>query len=157
MSSCLFGLFGFYITSTIFHIMMSGCGRELNAHFLSAASLKYHDPDTWCDIPRSHIVLTPGWPVLIPSSTQLVQFFTLKMPRKPASENVVCLSYYMSSAEYSCKLYKPVFAYRQTCGPWSDCSLRSSLIWVHTVCKNDLKSKADDKADDNRCEWQFKG
>ena len=26
---------------------------------------------------------------------------------------------------------------------------RSSLIWVHTVCKNDLKSQADDKADDN--------
>ena len=35
---------------------------------------------------------------------------TLKMPRKPASENVVCLS----SAEYSCKLFNPIFAYRQT-------------------------------------------
>ena len=34
---------------------------------------------------------------------------------------------------------------------------RSSLIWVHTVCKNDLKSQADDKADDNSCVWQFKG
>ena len=32
----------------------------------------------------------------------------------------------------------------------------SSLIWVHTVCKNDLKSQADDKADDNCCDWQFK-
>ena len=34
--------------STIFnHITtMSGCDRELNAHFYSAASLKYHVPDT---------------------------------------------------------------------------------------------------------------
>ena len=35
---------------------------------------------------------------------------TLKAPRKPASETVVCLS----SAEYSCKLFKPIFTYRQT-------------------------------------------
>ena len=26
--------------------MVSGCDRELNAHFYSAASLKYHAPDT---------------------------------------------------------------------------------------------------------------
>ena len=32
-----------------------------------------------------------------------------------------------------------------------------SLILVHTVCKNDLKSQADDKAEDNCCDWQFKG
>ena len=25
---------------------VSGCGRELNAHFYNAASLKYHVPDT---------------------------------------------------------------------------------------------------------------
>ena len=25
------------------------------------------------------------------------------------------------------------------------------------ICKNDLKSQADDKADDNCCEWRFKG
>ena len=24
------------------------------------------------------------------------------------------------------------------CGPRSDCSYRSSLIWVHTVCNNDF-------------------
>ena len=29
-------------------------------------------------------------------------------------------------------------------------------IRVHTVCKNDLKSQADDKADNNCCDWQFK-
>ena len=28
---------------------------------------------------------------------------------------------------------------------------------VHTVCKNDLKSQAGDKEDDNCCDWQFKG
>ena len=36
-----------------------------------------------------------------------VLILTLKMPRKPASENVVSLS----SAEYSCKLFKPILAY----------------------------------------------
>ena len=55
----------------------------------------------------------------------------------------------MSSAEYSCRLSKPIFAYRQTV--WT------SLIWVHTVCKNDFKSQADNKADDNSCDWRFKG
>ena len=34
---------------------------------------------------------------------------------------------------------------------------QTALIQVHTVCKNDLKSQADDKADDNCCDWQFKG
>ena len=29
---------------------------------------------------------------------------------------------------------------------------RGGLIWVHTVCRNDLKSQADD----NCCDWQFK-
>ena len=32
-----------------------------------------------------------------------------------------------------------------------------SLIWIHTVCKNDLKLQADDKADDNCCDRRFKG
>ena len=35
--------------------MVSGCDRELNAHFYSADSLKYHAPD---------IILALGWPVL---------------------------------------------------------------------------------------------
>ena len=41
-----------------------GCNRELNAPFYSAASLKYHAPDTWHDTTPSHIILTLGWPVL---------------------------------------------------------------------------------------------
>ena len=39
----------------------------------------------------------------------------------------------MSSAEYSCKLFKPIFAYRQTM--WTQIRL---LLWVHTVCRNDF-------------------
>ena len=35
------------LSASFSHIAtMSGCGRELNAHFKSAASLKYHAPDT---------------------------------------------------------------------------------------------------------------
>ena len=45
-----------------------------------------------------------------------------------------------------------VYAYRQTCGP-----SKSSLIWVHSLQKWLLKTQADDKADDNCCDWQFKG
>ena len=43
---------------------ISGCGRELIAHFHSAASLKYHAPDalTWYSI--SHIILTLSWTAL---------------------------------------------------------------------------------------------
>ena len=36
---------------------MSGCDRELNAHFKSAASLKQHASKTWHGIPPSHIIL----------------------------------------------------------------------------------------------------
>ena len=60
-----------------------GCDKELNAHFYSAASLKYHVPDTWYDTTPGHIILTLGQPVLalprksrVPSEEQLVPFFT---------------------------------------------------------------------------------
>ena len=51
-STCLFVCFVFIRALSRFqqyfsHIAtVSGCGRELNAHFSSAASLKYHAPDT---------------------------------------------------------------------------------------------------------------
>ena len=45
--------------------MVCGCNRELNAHFYSAASLKYHVPDTWHDTTPSHTILTLGRPVLV--------------------------------------------------------------------------------------------
>ena len=47
-----------------FNFAFNKLDRELNAHFYSAASLKYHVPDTWHDTTPSHIILTLGWPVL---------------------------------------------------------------------------------------------
>ena len=77
---------------------------------------------------------------------------TLKRPRKSASENVVCLS----SAEYSCKLFKPIFAYRQIV--WTLIRLllgEQSDLDPHCLQNWFLKSQADDKADDC-CDWLFK-
>ena len=58
-----------------------GCDRELNAHFYSVASLKYHAPDIWHDTTPSHIIMTLEWPVpalppnvWVPSEEQLVPF-----------------------------------------------------------------------------------
>ena len=64
---------GLMSLSTIFsHItMVSGCDRELSAHFYSAVSLKYHAPDTSHDTTLSHIILTLGRPDLaLPSKTE---------------------------------------------------------------------------------------
>ena len=55
---CRFQQFFSHITT------VSGCDRELNAHFYSATSQKYHAPDTWHDTTHSHIILTLGQPVL---------------------------------------------------------------------------------------------
>ena len=42
-----------------------------SAHFYSAASLKYHAPDTWHDTTPSHIILILGRPVLaLPRKTE---------------------------------------------------------------------------------------
>ena len=65
---------------------------------------------------------------------------------------------FMSSAEYFCKLFKPNFAYRQTV--WTLIRLpleEQSDMGPHCLQKWLLKSQADDKADDNSCDWQFKG
>ena len=43
---------------------MSACDRELNVHFYSPALVKYHATDTWHDTTHSHIIQTPGRPVL---------------------------------------------------------------------------------------------
>ena len=64
----------------------------------------------------------------------------------------------MLSAEYSCKLFKPFFAYRQTV--WTLIRLlleKQSDLGPHCLQKWLLKSQADNKADDNCCDWQFKG
>ena len=59
---------------------VSGCGRELNAHLKSAASLTYHTSGTWRDIPPSHNKLTPDRPVPLSqcwtqTKDQLIQIF----------------------------------------------------------------------------------
>ena len=64
----------------------------------------------------------------------------------------------MSLAEYSCIFFKPIFAYRQTV--WTQIRLlleEQSDLGPHCLQKQLLKSQADDKADDNCCDWQFKG
>ena len=65
----------------------------------------------------------------------------------------------MSSAEYSCRLFKPIFAYMQTV--WTQIRLlleeQSDDLGLHCLQKWLLKSQADDKADDNSCDWRFKG
>ena len=77
-------------------------------------------------------------------SSGVVEELTLKMPRKPASENV------MSSAGYYCKLFKPTFAYRQTV--WTLIRVlveEQSDLGPHCLQKRLLKSQEDDKADYN--------
>ena len=69
---------------------------------------------------------------------------TLKAPRKNASENVVC---------WSCLLQIIALHYRgikyrsKQREPRTDCSYRSSLFWVHTVCyRAFLNISADEKS-----------
>ena len=78
---------------------------------------------------------------------------TTKMPKKTCIWKC-CL--FLSSAEYSCKLFKPIFAYRQTVWTLIRLLLESDL-GPHCLQKWLLKSQADDKADHNCCDWQFKG
>ena len=64
----------------------------------------------------------------------------------------------MLSAEYFCKLFKPIFAYRQTV--WIQIRLLlEERFDLDPYCLQKwlLKSQADDKADDNCCDCQFKG
>ena len=56
----------------------------------------------------------------------------------------------MLSAEYSCKLFKPIFACRQTV--WTLIRLlleEQSDLGPHCLQKLPLKSQADDKTDNN--------
>ena len=61
-----------------------------------------------------------------------LQGLTLKMPRKPASENVVCLCHLLNILANFSNLF---FACRQT-------------VWTQIRLLLD---------DDNCCDWQFKG
>ena len=78
---------------------------------------------------------------------------TLKTPRKTC---IWKCRLFMSSAGYSCKLFKPIFAYRQT--GWTHIRLLlKEQSDLGPRCLQKWHSQADDKADDNCCDWQFKG
>ena len=64
----------------------------------------------------------------------------------------------MSSVYVDCWIFLQTFqTYFYIQANSVDPDQRSSLIWVHIVCKKWLlKSQADDKAADNCCDWQFK-
>ena len=67
----------------------------------------------------------------------LMTQLTLKTPRKPVSENDVCLCPLLNILANFSNLFLHT---GKQCGPRSDCSFRSSLIWVHTVYNNDFES-----------------
>ena len=69
---------------------------------------------------------------------------TLKAPRKNASENVVCWSHLLQIIAWH--YWRIKYRSKQR-GPRTDCSYRSSLIWVHTVCHGGFLSiSADEKS-----------
>ena len=79
----------------------------------------------------------------------------LKAPRKTASENVVCLCRLLNILANFSKLF---FAYRQTV--WTQIRLllkEQSDLGPHCLQKWLLKWQAEVKADDNCCDWRFKG
>ena len=78
-------LFRFNVTFNIIcHITtVTGCDRELNAHFYNAASLWYQIQDTLTDTTPSHIILdtgatspSPTPKIRVPSGEQLVPLLT---------------------------------------------------------------------------------
>ena len=80
---------------------------------------------------------------------------TLKTPKKPASENVVC---FCSLLNIHANLFNLFFAYRQTV--WTQIRLllkEQSDLGPDDLQKLLIKSQADEKADDNCCDWCFKG
>ena len=89
--------------------------------------------------------------VVIPKSAHKICFLakvtklslTLKMPGKPASENVVCLCCLLNILAN----FSNLFLHTE----------EQSDLGQHCLQKRLLKSQTDDKADDNCCDWQFKG
>ena len=77
---------------------------------------------------------------------------TLKVPRKSASENVVCLCRLLNILANFSNLFLHT---GKQCGPRSDCS--QSDLGPHCLQKCILKSQAEDKADNNCRDWRFKG
>ena len=64
----------------------------------------------------------------------------------------------MSSADYSCKLFKPIFCIpANSVDPDQTASKEQSDLGPNCLQKWLLKSQVEDKADDNSCDWRFKG
>ena len=78
---------------------MSGCGRELNAHFYSAASLKYDVPDTWHDTAPNHIIYLAKVLTDHPKNCNnffVVQYFGMNfgaLNDKDSLASMVCISW----------------------------------------------------------------
>ena len=75
---------------------------------------------------------------------------TLKAPRKTAPEKVVCLCRRLNILADFLKKYFCIQA--NSVDPDQD---QSDL--GPRCLQNDLKPQADDKVDDNSCDWRFKG
>ena len=84
-------------------------------------------------------------------------WLTLKMPRKPASENVICLcrllNIYANFSNLFCIQANSVDPDQTAKGDLKE----QSDLGPHCLQKWLLKSQAGDKADDNCCDWHFKG
>ena len=89
----------------------------------------------WSDCTDTQYDLGLGFLHMLDTFLLQTALLTLKMPRKPASENVVCLCRLLNILANFSNLFLHT---GKQCWLRSDCSSRSSLIWVHTVCKNDF-------------------
>ena len=99
---------------------MSDCDRELNAHFYSAASLKYHAPDTWHDTTPSHIILTLGRPVLA-------------LPRKSERQVVHAVQLHVRIESWRWKTIR-IF---NGCEVWIENSITRITVQHHKTCPCD--------------------
>ena len=94
-----------------------------------------------------HSLLRPVCPITYHKKSSL----TLKVPRKPASENVVCLCRLLNILANFLNL---ILHTGKQCGPWSDCSWSGSTLFAEMTYK--ITSRWE-KADDNCWDWRFKG
>ena len=96
------------------------------------------------------------WKSLIKTEKLIfVLLLTLKAPRKTASENIVCLCRLLNILANFSNLFLHT---GKQCGPQIRLLLEEqSDLGPHCLQKWLLKSQADDKADDNCCDWRFKG
>ena len=113
-------LFGFNVAFNNFLVIC--CDRELNVHFYSAASLKYHAPYTRHDTTPSHIILTLGRPDLalprkswVPSEEQLVPFLTTLVCRGQGSNPWPPIPRSGHAAYRATGAYRPVLSESSLC------------------------------------------